>query len=46
MQVLVNLINNSLKSTLKGGVTINISPTIYNNLCISVIDTGEGMNML
>ncbi|EAS06127.2 ATPase, histidine kinase-, DNA gyrase B (macronuclear) [Tetrahymena thermophila SB210] len=46
MQVLVNLINNSLRFTLKGGVTVKIIPTLQNNLCIHVIDTGEGMNVM
>ncbi|KAL4433523.1 hypothetical protein ABPG74_002920 [Tetrahymena malaccensis] len=46
MQVLVNLINNSLRFTLKGGVTVKIIPTLQNNLCIHVIDTGEGMNLM
>ncbi|KAL4482558.1 hypothetical protein ABPG72_005801 [Tetrahymena utriculariae] len=46
MQVLVNLINNSLRFTLKGGVTVKIIPTLQNNICIHVIDTGEGMNVI
>jgi len=35
--------NNSLRYTLKGGVTLRINTTSSNNLVFTIEDTGEGM---
>ncbi|MFM9974555.1 MAG: ATP-binding protein [Beijerinckiaceae bacterium] len=44
-QVLGNLVNNALKFTERGGVTVDVSPdrTDAGKLCFSVIDTGIGI---
>lgn len=41
-QVLINLINNSIKFTYKGGITINVSLKM-NNIIFKVKDTGIGI---
>ncbi len=42
-QVLSNLVNNALKFTEKGGVTIHVGPDGENRIRFSVIDTGIGI---
>ena len=44
-QILINLIANSIKYTIDGYVTLEISSS-ENNVKISVADTGIGMNEL
>jgi signal transduction histidine kinase/CheY-like chemotaxis protein len=42
-QVLINLIGNAIKFTERGGVAVEVSPSVDGNIRFSVLDTGPGI---